>query len=386
MLKLKIRKIAGATGAVVVGGLIVGSPSLANAALVGEVPGDRHEEAPSAALLKLEAWYDHNAPVPGMYFHIGAGSGTRDEFLRVGDTYKLSFNTRAMWRLFHRDSWAAPAIEQVKRVRVKAVATYFKAGAQVGTADMFADEIIGAGTLSEPMQVQSQAFTLPSGVDMMSLQVTPFDIGAGAAPLAATQSYTMTVGIYGSDQASKNVIFDNLGNSKRQRIVEGGAIMQGGAVTLAYTDWRSDMLVTRFGMETQIGESRSQGRFGEITIPIFGKIVHEVSYGVFFDDGGGWRAEAPLKAVMSSLLVSRSVESIPRTTHESRLALPANATRMELYFHLKTYLVVDYAGWPAEKSTFWYQQGERRLVKEVWDNRDGANTNYEFPLELNGAP
>ena len=62
------------------------------------------------------------------------------------------------------------------------------------------------------------------------------------------------------------------------------------------------------------------------------------------------------------------------------LALPVGSQKLEFYFHVKTYLVADYSkftnvGWRK------YEQAQRILVRETWDNDHGAGTNYTFATE-----
>ena len=85
-------------------------------------------------------------------------------------------------------------------------------------------------------------------------------------------------------------------------------------LTIAFTDWRADVVVDKSLIDTQIGMALSGTRFGWITVPIYGKIVHEVSYGVYFDDGLGWRPEAMLSPNADSRYLGAG-----RTVYEGKI-------------------------------------------------------------------
>src|SRR5262249_36615906 len=143
---------------------------------------------------------------------------------------------------------------------------------------------------------------------------------------------------------------------------------------ITYTDWRADTLVDRSSINTQIGNAPGVGRFGNYTTPIFGTLVHEVTYGYAFD-GGDWVDDQQLPANAASRLLNQG-----RTAFEANLDVPANKSKLSLYFHVRTYLIADYSQW-GNVTDKWYQDQQKVLVRERWDNPNGAYSNYDFDLE-----
>jgi len=53
---------------------------------------------------------------------------------------------------------------------------------------------------------------------------------------------------------------------------------------------------------------------------------------------------------------------------------------LNLYFHVKAYLVADYTKYTNVTSKK-YVDGQRLFLRERWDNLNGQpNNNYDFPL------
>ncbi|MFT3768786.1 MAG: hypothetical protein QM820_25345 [Minicystis sp.] len=69
-----------------------------------------------------------------------------------------------------------------------------------------------------------------------------------------------------------------------------------------------------------------------------------------------------------------------RTDYEGTQAIPKTAASMQLYGHVKAYLVADYSKYQnvTEK---WYGDNEHVLIKEAYDNPSGAFSNYTFQLQ-----
>jgi hypothetical protein len=173
---------------------------------------------------------------------------------------------------------------------------------------------------------------------------------------------------------NKTLVFDTQTQGMRQRVVEGGQLTAGAEVRVSYTDWRADTLVDASSIDRQIGTTWTSGRFGSFEMPIYGQLVHEVSAGFDLGDGAGFHAEQALTKADASPVVG-----VGRTAYEARLTPPARSHALQAYFHVRTYLVVDYSEWP--NATRWYQDGARILRREKWDNPKGPNTNYAFDLE-----
>ena len=109
----------------------------------------------------------------------------------------------------------------------------------------------------------------------------------------------------------------------------------------------------------------SFGRFGSFSMPIQGELEYEISYAVAID--GVWQAEKALTANGKSRLLA----PFGRTAYEGSITVPDAGQKIEIYFHVKTFLKVDYnrfsnVGWRK------YAQGDRILVREKWDNENGV--------------
>ena len=97
-----------------------------------------------------------------------------------------------------------------------------------------------------------------------------------------------------------------------------------------------------------------------------------LSYSVAID--GVWQNEQPLTANAKS----RLLPPYGRVAYEGVLAVPNGAQKLEVYFHVKTFLVVDYDKF-SNVGERRYAQGARLLVREKWDNEHGAYAdNYDF--------
>jgi hypothetical protein len=174
---------------------------------------------------------------------------------------------------------------------------------------------------------------------------------------------------------NKTALFDTSGSTLRQRILEGGKPVAGANLAIAYTDWRAATLSDSSSIDRTIGDATSFGRFGAFKMPIAGELEYEISYSVAVD--GVWQAEQALAANGKS----RLMPAYGRVAYEGVFAMPAGAKKLEVYFHVKTFLVVDYGkfsnvGWRK------YEQGQRLLVREKWDNENGAYAdNYDFTTE-----
>jgi hypothetical protein len=69
-----------------------------------------------------------------------------------------------------------------------------------------------------------------------------------------------------------------------------------------------------------------------------------------------------------------------RVAYESTVPVPANATKMSLYLHVKVYLIADYSG-VSDIIQQWYPQDQSILLRNSYDNPNGPFTNYTFSLQ-----
>jgi hypothetical protein len=97
--------------------------------------------------------------------------------------------------------------------------------------------------------------------------------------------------------------------------------------------------------------------------------------GVSVDGGQTFLPEQHLTANTSSRLVGAG-----RTDYEGAQALPAGATQLLVYGHVKATLVADYTQY-SNVVTKMYADGQQVLLKDAYDNPNGAFTNYTFQLQ-----
>jgi hypothetical protein len=181
-------------------------------------------------------------------------------------------------------------------------------------------------------------------------------------------------------------------------VLDGGNLVGSGVLTIAYTHFRADAVATVQSIayqDTIIGKARNYGRFGPVITDIVGKVVHEISAGVQFDDGAGWHPETVMLANARSrerTEVYPTTTSLSwggvygsQTTYELATRVPDAATRASVYFHVKTYLVADYSGF-MEVTEKKYTDGQRILLRESYDNPSGSGTNYDFAVDPAPAP
>ncbi len=374
MLKISVRRLTthlgGASALAVLGGGIAACGADASQALASDVQTKQSssevESVASAGSARIELGW-HWVPPNTIYAAKVLDSST-DEYIRVGESVTFAVPTILIWNNLHQYPMQ-PDLERMKGLTVTMRVLYWKNGAKVSSVMLNSEACTGDTTST--MRTTTGEFKIPHGVDSMQFEFVLTDPIAPATSVTIPADRTQTIPILG-DTKTKTILFDNLAQAARNRVIEPGAA--GEPVRIVYTDWRADLIADTSLIDTGIGQATGYSRFGEFAIPLFGKLVHEITYGVAYNDGSGWRAETPLATNKTSRLLPRS-----RTTYESTLNVPASAKSMSIYFHVKTYLIADYsrAGEVRERK---YQQGEKVLVRERWDNPDGANTNYDFPL------
>jgi hypothetical protein len=179
--------------------------------------------------------------------------------------------------------------------------------------------------------------------------------------------------VFGGELPLKHLLFDNLGATLRNRIIERGDLFRNNTLALSYSDWRANTLVDSFNIDRQIGTAIGFGRFGQYEMPIYGDIAYEISYGAGHD--GAFSGETPLVANTNSRVLPYGQG---RTAYEGNVYAYGNT--LNLYFHVKAYLVADYTKYTNVTSKK-YVDGQRLFLRERWDNLNGQpNNNYDFPL------
>jgi hypothetical protein len=298
---------------------------------------------------------------------------TTDEFVRVGERLTIALPSYFVWTALHpSDGVPMPDAAHVGALKVKVEVQFIGAGDVRGRATL-------AGTWSGDnewsMTSTTESFVIPSVVDTLAFDVTIDDPADGAHVELASLDFA-SVPVFGGELPLKHAIFDNSGSTLRQRIVEGGHLVAGASAMLTYSDWRADEIVDKMMIDRDIGTVQSYGRFGPIVVPIYGDLVYEISTAFTFD-GIYFSGEIPLNATTRS----RVVNGQGRTAYETTIYATQNATKLDLYFHVKAFLVVDYSKYGNSVVSRRYNQGDRILVRERWDNLNGqAFQNYELPV------
>jgi hypothetical protein len=152
--------------------------------------------------------------------------------------------------------------------------------------------------------------------------------------------------------------------------------VKGSTATIGVSDWRADQIVDKTSLGTQIGTASFNGRLGTYIAPIYGQLMYQVAYGVSFDGGQTFHAEKALAANTASRLLMFGPN---RTDYEATEVIPKTAPNMQMYLHIKAFLVVSYANYT--NPTKWYPDGAQIQIKEAWGNPSGPNTNYVFQLQ-----
>jgi hypothetical protein len=192
--------------------------------------------------------------------------------------------------------------------------------------------------------------------------------------LALDQAQFVSQPVFGGEMPNKTVLFDTA-LAFRERVIEGDEPVAGASILFAYSDWRADTLVDSSSIDRQIGTQLTSGRFGQMIVPVYGTIEHDVGFAVYFDDGQDWRPETLLTANKNSRVFDAG-----RTSFETNVAIPAKAERMALYIHVNTYLVANYPAVP--NVTKWYADGERVLKAEKYDNPGGQPfVDYQYGVD-----
>lgn len=375
MVNVKIRRVRAVTTT------LAGASSLAMLAngagcaapheeqLGGDVLADTQATPGSGTLTLNGAWQ----PAPSAYSFLLTQS-TTDEFVRVGETLSLDLPGYYLWTALHPDGGDTPDFDHLSQLAVTVEIQLIRRGeitgrVQVHVASWSGDQEWNSVAHTTPFTVPDQVDTLAFGV----IVVDPQD-GDRRAELASLDFATFPV--FGGELPLKHALFDNDWTTLRQRIVEGGPLVAGASAMLTYSDWRADEIVDKTSIDREIGTIQSYGRFGPVVTPIYGDIAYEIGAGFSFDDQS-WASDYALPATTSS----RVIDLAGRTAYEGTIYVPANATKVDLYFHVKAFLVVDYTKYGNAVISRRYSQGDRILVRERWDNPDGKSyANYVLPV------
>lgn len=309
-------------------------------------------------------------PGAGQSIDFVIASSTTDEFLRVGQ--KLSFDIPALtlWDWLHPGS-PTPTLEQLQALKATISMTAIDKGKPFSTFDVETVSWKGSDVFS--LRALTTVATMPDKADELQFAMTIVD-SMDNSMLTLEQSQFVSQPVFGGELPTKTVLFDTA-LAFRERVIEGDDPVAGSSILFAYSDWRADWLVDASTIDRQIGTQLTSGRFGQVEVPVYGTIEHDVGIAVYFDDGQDWRPEAPLTANTNSRVLGAG-----RTSYESNLEIPAKAMRMALYVHVRTYVVANYPAVP--NVTKWYADGEKILKADKYDNPGGQPfANYEFGVD-----
>ena len=312
--------------------------------------------------------------VQGTEFDFSVQESTTDEFVRAGESLVIELPAWVLWEVLYPQDPLPNDGDRLKQLQATVALRLHDKTALVGTKSLSIATFSG----NDPYDVEARtsAFVVPPKIDALGFEITITDAMNPAASAVIPAGIVRSVPVFGGELPSKTLFFDtNGGPGLRQRVIEGNNLVAGSHVLIAYSDWRTDVLVDKGSIDMQIGVATVASRFGFVDAPIFGKIVHEVSYGVYFNDAIGWRPEAAFPAVKTSRLLPPD-----RTSFEAVVKVSAKATKMSFYAHVKTYLVADYSGYSNIKQK-WYADNESVLKVDKYDNPFGPFTNYDFNLQ-----
>ncbi len=333
----------------------------------GETPA-----AQASATLQVDEQYGSDIRVA-----FSVRDATDDQLIRTGQSLKLSIPSYLIWSEIHKTDGASyPWNEQdrLQQLKGNVQVSFLRKGNLVST------QTVAIETWSQDYSPNAitGTFQVPQGVDMIRCGFTFADDGAPELTAQIASERSLGMPVFGANPAIKNALFSNEGATLKDRIIEGGALVAGGQVMLSMEDWRADALVDASSIDRKIGTQKVYGRGGESIIPIYGEIVHEVTAGVYFDDASGWRAEESMVERYDSAVIANKASWQKRHTYERLLSIPQAASKMSVYFHVKTYLVVDYSRYPnALERT---RENGKYLVRERWDNNGGAGRDYKYDL------
>lgn len=333
-----------------------------------ELSGDAEEDADAdAGSARLELQWSGN---PARASFRLAASPT-DEFVRVGEVVTIALPAWLLWETLYPNE-PVPDDTRLEHLSAKVEVHFHNKTARLGGKSLsvksFTSTLYGVYGETTP-------FVIPDRTGSLSFAITVKDTQKKGAQVKLGQDQVAPISVFGGDLPDKTLLFDNMiGGLLRQRVIEGGVLSAGARVTLSYSEWRADQIVDKTSINTQVGVEEFNDPSTASVGPFAGRLVHEVSYRVHFSDAEGWRPVAPLTPNPSSAL------SFGCTNFEATLSVPAGVTVLQLYFHVKTYLVAEYRK-DANITAKWRGDNERVLVREKYDNPFGPETNYSFLVQ-----
>lgn len=376
MVRIKVRHVragvAGASSLVMLGNAALGCAANADAEDASATQSGDTVVNPGTGTFELASAYTGNDYGPA---YTVLTTNSTDEFVRVGERITLQVPQWMLWTLLDEPN-DTPDVARIRGLRVTFDVHFLRKGLVTSSHELVVTSWSGDQLWN--LVAHTGEIVIPSKVDTVAIGVTVVDPAATGGPKTVEISDTdvIAVPVFGGEYPNKHVIFDNVYSTLRNRVIEGGNPIGNGQLGITYTDWRADTVVDRSSIDTQIGTATSYGRFGTIEMPIYGDIQYEVSYGYALNDY--WQPEQKLVATTSS----RVLHSPGRTAYETSLWMSPYSQKVDVYFHVKAFLSVDYTRYGSNVKTRRYNQGDRLLVRERWDNLNGhAGANYELPID-----
>lgn len=302
---------------------------------------------------------------------------TTDEFLRVGEAINVTLPAWYLWSLLYPTDALPSSVDRLKALVPALTLVALDKQLPIG-AEVFPEATWNAAADPWSLQAATGALVLPERTDAIQFQLTITDAKNAAATVTLGAAQLPSAHVFGGELPAKTLLLDTLGAQKRQRVIEGAPIVAGAPLLLGCTDWRADQIVDRLTLDTQIGVGQGMSRFGWYEYPIQGQLLYEVRHGVSFDDPPGFRPEELMPSNPTSALLP--LGAYGRVAYESTVPIPATATKMSLYLHVKAYLIADYSG-VSDVIQQWYPQGQSILLRDSHDNPSGPFTNYDFTLK-----
>jgi hypothetical protein len=315
-------------------------------------------------------------PFPPAGYEFVVADTTTDEYLRSGESVTLAMAAGDLV-----GSNATDALLAVLGVDVEV--TFYRSGFVFSTLSTSGGAFSAAPRGVDRVS-KTPPFTIPAGADAVAFLLTARAPPAapGQASFNGFQLRTVASVIIGAYPPNKLVLFDTNGSAKRQRILEGGALVAGARASLAYTDYRVATVLDASTLDLTVATVRDVVSRGGGLGPehaVFGTVEYEVSVGTY-DEVTGWTErvlEPALQNTVAASLLEPQGDAV-RIAYSSFYDLPRAARSLQLYFHLKAFLVAP--SFYSNAVHVNYPAGSRTLVRERYDNQRGPGTNYDFSL------
>lgn len=331
--------------------------------------------SPGQASLKLDYYYSgYGAPMKQLAVvdtRDASGAETSDEFVRVGQKLTLDIPGWAILPLVQDETGSITSETLAANANVKVEITWLHAGGTLAKQTVKASSWKADATYGWPDAI-TDAFVVPKGATgFRGVIVAESTDGKRSGKDSFTE-----MPVFGGELPNKHVFFDLNGDTPRNRVLERGAPVAGSELSVAYSEYRADRLVDTGSIDRRIGRVKTYNpRFGTYESDAFGELVHIISVG--YDFGGGFQQQDLVKSPISYVRYGNS--------QETRVHVPDGATKVSMYFHVKTYLVAKYPTY-GEVTSRKYKDGEWILVREKWDNPAGAGTNFNLDTEAAEQP